>query len=195
MRTLRRISVSAAIVGLMVLHGQAGQAESTGRIRMVGPSPGEDVVKTITKSLETACNNRDVIGVLAHYTPQRAARVRRAVENAFICNDMELDIQEAFLLSATDSEIVFGVRYGLHEKADPGPVFASRVTAKKVGGFWLLDAEEILSRKQAGTQSASSPGAVAMGQEGPAAQPGRPDWIPRDIGWRPGGCANGRCGL
>lgn len=195
MRTPKGISVWAAIVGLTVLHGQAGQAESTGRIPMVGPSPGEDVVRTITKSLETACNNRDVIGVLAHYTPQRAAMVRRAVENAFICNDMELDVQEAFLLSATDTVIVFGVRYGLHVKADPGPVFASRVTAKKVGAFWLLDAEEIVSRKQAGTQSLSSHGAVAMGQEGPAAQQGRPDWIPRDIGWRPGGCANGRCGL
>ena len=152
-------------------------------------------MKTITKSLETACNSRDVIGVLGHYTPQRAAKVRRAVENAFICNDMKLDVQEAFLLSATDSEIVFGVRYGWHEKAAPGPVFASRVTAKKVGESWLLDAEEVLSLQQPSTKSASVPAAVAVPQGGRIPFQERPDWIPRDIGWRPGGCANGRCGL
>jgi hypothetical protein len=128
---------------------------------MVGPSPSEEVVKTITDLLQAACNSRDVIGVLGHYTPQRAARIRRAVETAFICFDMEMDVEEAFLLSATDTEIVFGVRSGWHERAAPGQVFASRVTAKKVGDSWLLDAEEVLSRKQTSTPSANSPGAVA----------------------------------
>lgn len=162
------------------------RAESTGCIRMVGPSPSEEVVKTIKQSLENACNNRDVIGVLGHYTPQRAAKVRRAVENAFICTDMELDGQEAFLLSATDSEIVFGVRYGWHEKAAPGPVFASRVTAKKVGDSWLLDTEEVLSCRQTSPQSASRTGPVAVRQGGLIPCPDRPDWFPRDIEWRPG---------
>jgi hypothetical protein len=195
MKIPRIISGRAAFLGLAFLSGEVAQAESTGRIRMVGPSPSEEVVKMITKSLETACNSRDVIGVLGHYTPQRAAKVRRAVENAFICNDMELDVQEAFLLSATDSEIVFGVRYGWHDKAATGPVFASRVTAKKVGESWLLDAEEVLSRQQPSTESARGPAAVAVRPGGLIPCEQRPDWIPRDIGWRPGGCANGRCGL
>ena len=195
MRYLKRNTLLAAILGVGLLAGQAAQAESTSRIRMVGPSPSEEVVKTITKSLQAACNNRDVIAVLAHYTPQRAAQVRRFVENAFICHDMELDVQDAFLLSATDTEIVFGVRYGWHEKAAPGPVFASRVKAKKVGESWLLDAEEILSRKQTNTQPANWSGDVAVRQGGLLPCPDRPDWIPRDIGWRPGGCAGGRCGL
>jgi len=189
------LALGAVGLALGATLGEVLSADAAGRIRMVGPSPSEEVVKTITESLEAACNSRDVIGVLGHYTPQRAARVRRAVENAFICNDMELDVEEAFLLSATDSEIVFGVRYGWHVKASPGPVFASRVTAKKVGESWLLDTEEIVSRKQIVSQSASGSGANVVRQEALAPGQDRPNWIPRDIGWRPGGCANGRCGL
>lgn len=89
------ISRRAAILGLAFLSGEMAQAESAGCIRMVGPSPSEEVVKTTAESLEAACNSRDVIGV----------------------------------------------RLKWHEKAVLGPVFASRVTARRAVNFCLKNNE------------------------------------------------------
>lgn len=183
------------LLAVVLICGAPVRAAATDGTPPSGSAAEGEVVKNITKSLEVACNNRDVMGFLRHYTPQRAAKVRRAVEDMFVCHDMELTVHEAFVLSAGEEEIVFGVRYAWHGKADAEQVIASRVTARKLGESWLLDSEEILSRKSPSTAYAKVPGAVAQPPAGGTAGGGRPDWVPRDIGWRPGGCSGGRCGL
>jgi len=72
---------------------------------MVEPSPAEDLVGSLTKSLETACNNRDVIGFLGHFTPQQRAKIRRRIENQFICHDIEMEVQDTLLVLQSDTTI------------------------------------------------------------------------------------------
>lgn len=165
------------------------------RIRMVGPSPADEAVRTLTSCLETACNKRDVNGFLSLFTPQKANQIRRTVENLFICNDISLDVHDTLLLSETDSEIVFGVRYTMHAGRDSDQTIASRVTAFREGDAWMLNREEILSKRGSGSQSqgASDIRALANPAGGEVPLPGRPGWLPADIGWFPGGCADGRC--
>lgn len=179
---------------LLVLCSPA-LAEADERVRMTGPSPAEETVKTLTRSLETACQNRDVMGFLSHFTPRRAAQIRRPMQDLFICHDVTMEVHDTLILSETDSAIVFGVRYSWHETAASKQLIASRVTAKRVGDAWMLDAEEILSRRasQPGSGSSFAPVADAPGGRIPFA--GRPDRLPLGIEWVPGGCANGSCGL
>ncbi len=162
---------------------------------MTGPSPAEEAVKSLTQSLETACQNRDVIGFLSQFTLNRAAQIRRPMEDLFICHDVTLEVQDTVILSESESAIVFGVRYSVHHDAMPKQRIASRVTAKRVGSTWRLDGEEILSRR-ASPSSMNSPRApVADAPGGGVALQARPDWAPLGIEWVPGGCVNGRCGL
>lgn len=135
----------------------------------------------------------DCLSRLLH--PQAAAQIRKPIENLFICHDVDIEVHDTLLLAATESELVFGVRYRLGDGASPPESIASRVTAKKVNEVWLLDGEEILSRRSPNRQSPVGTGTLANPMRGPLPFPGRPDWVPPDIEWLPGGCANGRCGM
>lgn len=169
--------------------------EPAARVSMTGPSPAEEAVKTLTQSLETACQKRDVIGFLSHFTPRRAAKIRRPMQDLFICHDVTMEIHDTLILSESESAIVFGVRYSWHETAASKQLIASRVTAKRIGEAWMLDAEEILSRRASSIGSDSSMAPVADAPGGRIPFEVKPDWVPPGIEWVPGGCAGGRCGL
>jgi hypothetical protein len=188
------VFVSIRVTLLLVLCSPA-LADADERVRMTGPSPAEEAVKTLTQSLETACQNRDVIGFLSHFTPRRAARIRRPMQNLFICHDVTMKVHDTLILPESESEIVFGVRYNWHETAASKQLIASRVTAKRVGDAWMLDGEEILSRRASPVASGSLFAPVANAPGGRIPLKGRLDWVPPGIEWVPGGCANGRCGL
>lgn len=175
--------------------GSVAVASAEDRIRMVGPSPADEAIKTLASSLEAACNKRDVSGFLSLFAPKKANQIRRAVEDFFICHDISLDVHDTLLLSATDTEITFGVRYTWHAGTGSGQTIASRVTALRDGASWMLDREEILSKKDASSESPKTARQVAIPPGGQLPLQGRPAWIPADIEWVPGGCANGRCGL
>lgn len=194
-KTSRYFAIGVVGLTLQITLGEIPLANADGRVRMVGPSPGEEVVKAITASLESACNKRDVRGFLSHFTPQRAAKIRRSMEDLFICRDIELEILDTLVLSSTDTSIEFGVRYSWHGGRVSDYEISSRVTAKRVGDSWMVDGEEILSRAASNGIAPQSepPFANAMGEALP--YQGRPVWIPSDVGWVPGSCANGRCGL
>jgi hypothetical protein len=188
------VFVSIRVTLLLVLCSPA-LADADERVRMTGPSPAEEAVKTLTQSLETACQNRDVIGFLSHFTPRRAARIRRPMQDLFICHDVTLEVHDTLILSESDSAIVFGVRYSWHDNTASKQLIASRVTAKRVGDAWMLDAEEILSRRASPAASGSLFAPVANAPGGRIPFAGRPDWVPPGIEWVPGGCANGKCGF
>jgi len=192
----RRFSALAAILtALAFAECPLDPALAAERIQMTGPSPAEEAVRTLTQSLETACQKRDVTGFLAHFTPRRAAQIRRPMQNLFICHDVTMEVHDTLILSESESAIVFGVRYSWHETAASKQLIASRVTAKRIGEAWMLDAEEILSRRASSIGSGASLVPVANPPRGRLPLQERPDWAPPGIEWVPGGCADGRCGL
>jgi len=192
----RRFSALAAILTVLALaECPLDPALAAERIQMTGPSPAEEAVRTLTQSLETACQKRDVTGFLSHFTPRRAAQIRRPMQDLFICHDVTMEVHDTLILSESESAIVFGVRYSWHETAAPKQLIASRVTAKRIGEAWMLDAEEILSRRASSIGSGASLVPVANPPRGRLPLQERPDWAPPGIEWVPGGCADGRCGL
>lgn len=182
------------IAGAGMMSPVAGQAAD--RVLMVGPSSTEEAVKTITSSLESACNKRDVVGFLSQFTPKQAAKIRRSIEDLFICHDVALEILDTLILSSTDTSIVFGVRYTWDGGTGLTQRIASRVTAKRVGNSWMLDSEEILSQTASIGISPERGSPIAKDPGGPLPCQNLQGWIPADVGWIPGGgCAGGQCGL
>lgn len=165
--------------------------EAADRIRMVEAPPAEGLMNSIA----SACNEKDFQRFMSHFTSKRATAIRRTMEDLFLQYDMEMDIQDVTVLSTTDDKIVFGVRYGWHGRTGPKQVLSSKVTAVKVGDAWKVDSEEIRKATREPVVQQQRAQAFDFGGGGAVVMNPGDDLLPRDIGRRPGGCANGRCGL
>jgi hypothetical protein len=183
-------SISRTATAILLIFGSS-LCEAGDRIRMVEAPPAESLMNSIA----SACNEKDFQRFMSYFTPKRASAIRGTMEDLFIQYDLEMDVQDVTVLSTSDDKIVFGVRYGWHGRTGPKQVLSSKVTALKVGDAWKVDSEEIrkttrepIAQQQRGQGfDFGGGGAVVM-------NPGD-DLLPKDIGRRPGGCANGRCGL
>ncbi len=190
-RKVEKVEVMKRISAVILLLLGSTLCEAAERIRMVEPPAAESLMNSIA----SACNEKDFQRFMGHFTPKHAAAIRGTMEDLFIQYDLEMDVQDVTVLSTSDDKIVFGVRYGWHGRTGPKQVLSSKVTALKVGDAWKVDSEEIrkttrepVANQQRGqTFDFGGGGAVAL-------NPGD-DLLPKDIGRRPGGCANGRCGL
>lgn len=197
-------------VCLMACHESVsyGESEPTGRLRMTAPPEGQEVAEQLMESLASACNSKDFIAFMGHFTAKQSAVVRRRLEDAFTVHDLAVDIKSVVLLSEGDEEIIFGVRYEWGPKAEPHHLVASRVTARKVDGKWKLDRERVKSLSVSDTSSSTSRRSECFGFGGGVEVAFvRDDVKPRadlidpnqehlrgDTGIRPGrGCADGRC--
>lgn len=173
------------------------------RLTVVVPPAGQDSAEKLLGSLAMACNRGDFIAFMDHFTPTHGRRIRPRMEDIFIQHQPRMDIRQVILLSETDEQLVFGVRYAWHGRNQPEEVLSSKVAARRVNGQWKLDRE--LVRAVARTGSESDSAAAAGGRVVPAAwNPFDPpaglinpalEHLRGDIGIQPGrGCANGRCG-
>lgn len=189
---LRLVGLSICLflaVCLQVCHG----AE---RLRMIGPPPADDAVKELMESVASSCNRRHFTDFMSHFTARQASAIRGRMETLFVQNDIVMEIIDVIVLSHTDERIVFGVRYAWNEKSAPRQVIASKVTAVKVADSWKIDAEQVQGKREENTAVASpTPQPFDFGGGGVVALNPTDDFLPRDIPRRPGGCANGRCGL
>lgn len=165
--------------------------EAGDRIRMVEAPPAESLMNSIA----SACNEKDFQRFMGHFTAKRAAAMRKTMEDLFIQHDLEMDIQDVTVLSTTDDKMVFGVRYGWQGRTGPKQVLSSKVTALKVGDTWKVDSEEIRKTTREAIAQKQQGQAFDFGGGGAVVMNPGDDLLPRDIGRRPGGCANGRCGL
>lgn len=149
------------------------------RPTMTGPPAGLESAKQLSGSIADACNRKDFIGFMSHFSPRQAGRIRRRMEDNFTQYDIEMEIEDVILLSEEKDRLVFGVRYVWHERSSPRRTLASRVTAIKSGGEWKVDAEEVQRIRAVEPSGCSSCGdrevEVVFG------------------GRNVGGCANGQC--
>lgn len=150
------------------------------RLVMTGPPAGQEAAKQLMHSLASACNSKDFIGFMGHFTPKQQAAIRRQMEDVFIRDNPEMEIQDVVLLDDGDEKIIFGVRYTWSPKAARKRLFASKVTARKVDGRWKVDSEQIRSRSSEAPAESLSCCGDRDGVAGIAWDPFNP-------------CANGRC--
>jgi hypothetical protein len=175
---------------VLLLLGSAA-CEAGDRIRMAEPPAAE----ALMNSIAAACNGKDFQRFMGHFTPKRATAIRGTMEDLFIQYDLEMDVQDVILLSTSDDKIVFGVRYGWHGRTGPKQVLSSKVTALKVGDAWKVDSEEIRKTTREPIAQKQQGHAFDFGGGGAVVLNPGDDLLPKDIGRRPGGCANGRCGF
>ncbi len=172
------------------------------RLAVIAPPAAQDSAEKLANSLAAACNRRDFPGFMDHFTASHGRRVRDRMEDFFVQNEPTMTIRQVTLLSEADDRITFGVRYAWHDRSKPEEMFASKVTARKLGDEWKLDGEVVKAVTSTAAVSLESTADAAVQ---PAAwdpfnpQPGRfnpaLEHLRGDIGIRPGmGCANGRCG-
>ncbi len=148
------------------------------------------------ESVAYSCNRRQFTEFMGHFTARQASASREQMEALFIQNDIAMEILDVTVLSHSDDKIVFGVRYVWNNKPATKHVIASKVTAVKVAGTWKVDREKVHSkRSETLSVTASPPQRFGFGGAGVVTLNPNDDFLPLDIPRRPGGCANGRCGL
>ena len=190
-RQVEKGEVMKRISAVFLLLLGSSLCEAGDRIRIVEAPPAESLMNSIA----SACNEKDFQRFMGHFTPKRASAIRGTMEDLFIQYDLEMDIQDVTVLSTSDDKIVFGVRYGWHGRTGPKQVLSSKVTALKVGDAWKVDSEEIRKTTREPIAQKQQGQAFDFGGGGSVVMNPGDDLLPKDIGRRPGGCANGRCGL
>jgi ketosteroid isomerase-like protein len=162
-------------------------------------------------SVASACNSKDFLAFMDHFTLRQQAAIKRRMEDVFTVHEPEMTIDDVVLLAEGDEKIVFGVRYGWGTKSGTRQTMASRVIAKKVDGRWRVDSEQVKSHAPGNTSQSGrnvQPVRFDLGGGGavnatwdafnPPAHLIDPalEHLRGDIGIQPGrGCVGGRCGL
>lgn len=202
---------SRSVFAAVVLGVQCACSHASERPTMTGPRAGQEAAAQLMASLASACNSRDFLAFMDHFTPKHRASIRRQMEDVFTAHDPEMTIENVVLLADSDDKIVFGVRYGWGTKSGTRQMLASRVTAKKVDGHWKVDSEHVKSQLQAsasGYAAESRPAGLERGD----GEVRNANWDPFNppahlidpalehlrghIGIQPGrGCVGGRCGV
>lgn len=170
---------------------RSASGEAADRIRMVGPSAGEEAAKELMESVASSCNDMNYQEFMTHFTPKRAASIRKKMKKVFSLHDIEMEIQEVKVLSESDEKIVFDLQYGWRDKKASPQVLFSEVVAAKTKEGWKVDSEKLkrAELKQPPEQRFDFGGGGEV-----IFNPGD-DLLPRDIAKRPGGCVGGRCGV
>lgn len=167
-------------------------AQAAERIRMVGPSEGEEAAKELMDSVASSCNEMDYDAFMTHFTPKRAALIRKKMKEVFSQHDIEMEIQEVRVVSESDKKIVFDLQYGWRDRKASPQVLHSEVVVAKTKEGWKIDSEKMKRTKvQAPLEQR-----FEFGGGGQVVLNADEDfWLPRDIAKRPGGCVGGRCGV
>ncbi len=162
------------------------------RIRMVGPSSGEEAAKELMESVAASCNELNYQEFMTHFTPTRAASIRKKMKEVFSQHDIEMEIQEVKVVSESDEKISFDLQYGWRDKNASPQVLYSEVVAAKTNNGWKIASEKV---KRTEVQAPPEQ-RFDFGGGGQVVLNADEDfWLPRDIAKRPGGCVGGQCGV
>ncbi len=177
------------LAGAICVRSASGEA--TDRIRMIGPSAGEEAAKDLMESVAASCNDMNYQEFMSHFTPKRAASIRKTMKEVFSQHDIEMEIQEVKVVSESDDKIVFDLQYGWRDKKASPQVLYSEVVAARTKEGWKIDSEKV---KRTEVQAPPEQRFDLGGGGQVVLNPGD-DLLPRDIAKRPGGCVGGQCGV
>ena len=170
----------------------ASIAAADERIRMVGPPAGEEAAKELMDSVASSCNEMNYREFMTHFTPKRAASIRKKMKEVFSQHDIEMEIQEVKVVSESDEKIVFDLQYGWRDKKASQHVLYSEVVAEKTKQGWKIDSEKV---KRAEVQQPPEQQFDFGGAGQVVLNADENLWLPKDIAKRPGGCVGGQCGV
>lgn len=192
---MRRIWVGFAFVGLLA----CGAARSEERIRVATGNSDEIASRDCLKAAAKAVTDENLEGYVPCFREDRHKAVRKEAGLLFVTHECSLEILEAQLLSNEKDSAEWAVRYRFTLSRNAYEV-VSTISMVKENEQWRIAKEKVMTTAavQVGSDSArQQEQALDFGGGGLVVlNPGGDDFLPRDIGKRPGGgCANGRCGV
>lgn len=161
------------------------------RVRMIGPSSGEETARQLMDSIAKACENHDLAGFMNHFTPARTAMIQEPMRVLFAKTEIEMDIQEITVVSEKANRVVFRLRYGWQTNT-PKQTFVSEVAATKSKDGWKIHDEkvqQVLAPTFSEHFDFHGAGQVVLNPQD------EDFWLPRDIARGDGGCVGGQCGV
>lgn len=170
------------------------------RLRLDPGNVVEIEIGDCLKAAERAANDEDLDGYTRCFCLRLQNPMRRRIGMLFVQHDIGLEILDSHVLKQTDTAGEIAVKYRASLSANTTEI-VSLLTLSKEDGVWKIGREKIHASRLRDDGRSTSQGSggenMPFNFGGGGAALLNPDdaLLPRDIGQRPGGCANGRCGL
>ena len=190
-----RFRVMGFLVCLLSAPLQAGE-----RLRLDPGNVAEIEIRDCLKAAERAANDEDLDAYTHCFCQRLQNTMRRRIGLLFVKHDVSLEIVDSHVLKQTETAGEIAVKYRTRLSANTAEI-VSLLAVTKEAGAWKIGKEKIhasRSRPEDTSSSHASGGEIVQfnfGGGGAVLLNPNDALLPRDIGQRPGGCANGRCGL
>lgn len=188
--------VLAVAAGLALGSARPGRAAD--RLVMSGDNVVEIDVKDRVRAAATAVSEENLDAFVGCFTEKQRAKIRRRAALVFVTHSLDLELLDDHLVSESGNRAELAVKYRVTLTDDSFDIVSLLDMTKESGG-WRIASEKVTSNvPRASRRSTSSCGGPVFRFGGGAdalLQGDAEDFLPADIGRRPGGCANGRCGL
>ena len=170
------------------------------RLRVDPGNVDEIEIKDCLKVAERAANDEDLDAYTGCFCLRLQKPMRRRIGLLFVQHDITLEIVDSHVLKQTETSGEIAVKYRASLSANTAEI-VSFLALTKEDGAWKIGKEKIQASRIRHDERSSSEGSGGenvqfnFGGGGAVLLNPNDDLLPRDIGQRPGGCANGRCGL
>ena len=170
------------------------------RLRVDPGNVDEIEIKDCLKVAERAANDEDLDAYTSCFCLRLQNPMRRRIGLLFVQHDIGLEIVDSHVLKQTETSGEIAVKYRASLSANTAEI-VSFLALSKEDGAWKIGKEKIHASHNRNEGRSSSQGSGGenvqfnFGGGGAVLLNPNDDLLPRDIGQRPGGCANGRCGL
>ena len=158
-------------------------------------------IRDCIMSAARAANEENLDAYTVCFERRLQARVRQRIGLLFVQHNIAMEVIDSHLLKKTGGSGELAIKYRATLSEDTREV-VSLVTLTKEDGSWKIGNEKIHTISEPAGMSATSRPLESGGHQqfqfgvgGVVNLNPNDDLLPRDIGRRRGGCANGRCGL
>jgi antitoxin component YwqK of YwqJK toxin-antitoxin module len=136
---MHRLSALSAIVLVLV----AGATQVVYATDASDSDPSEKVVKELMESVATAFNESNYTGFMSHFSPKRAASIRKKMKEVFAGSGNRMDIKDVRLVADHEDRIAFECNYEVRIQNAEAQLLRSEVVAVKMQSGWKVDSETV----------------------------------------------------
>lgn len=164
------------------------------RLVMVESIDSEREMEKLMEKVSESCNSKNFKEFMNCFTKKRASSIRKTMRECFAKHDVEMEILSVKPTGGDEKSKEFILKYSWDaDNVQNKSIITSFVVAKKENNEWKIDSEKIkesdhIPKKEQNMQ-------IDFGGAGQVVLNPNDDFLPRDITKRPGGCANGQCGV
>ncbi len=181
---------------LFILFSFSVSLAEEGRIKMIDSPDGERDMEKLMEKVSDSCNSKDFQEFMSCFTKKRASSIRKKMKECFAKHDVEMEILSVEPTSENENSKEFILKYSWDaDNVQNKSIITSLCVAKKENNEWKIDSEKIQEANHTPKKEQTKNVQINFGGAGQVVLNPNDDFLPRDIVKRPGGCANGQCGV